>query len=352
MQKVQTASWTETLTIGQDVGSKENDAIPAQFWLRTDPPALAWRNDFGESWDHTVIDGARRLFTASTWKTCQLDIAEKPITVEELVGHVLFPPPLKENHAIDGRVHVPWQQEATEREGRPVVRWHRETTQEKFHVAETVWTEPHTHRIVAKERRETDPITNRTASVEVRDHYRYNESLPPAVFEMPTGKPIVEREEDEEFMAEVWDRLPVKERTAIQNLLHRSEMAWQSGDFPAFAALWHFHIVPDVPRDTEWKERLEQQAKSGSRSKSEVISANKQDFVPITVGVNTYRWGPERRRVLRVKALLSISWGEGASWEGQTDYYVGRRGRGYRIVHWECPWEEIREAQLAAKQSP
>jgi hypothetical protein len=346
MQQIQTASWSETHTVGEYIVVDGRDPIPQRFWLRTDPPALAWRTEFSEEWSHDVIDGLKHLSTASTWKTCQLEMTKKPITVERLLNHVLFPSPSAEHEGGGKEAHALWQQETVEREGRMVVRWHRETTQKQFHVAETIWTEADTHRIVATERRETDPTTNKIVAVEARNHYVYDAELPGDVFEMPPGKPIVEIADDDAFMPEVWDRLSPREQAAIQAVIHQSEAAWQNADFTAFSAVWNFHVVPDVPRDTEWKERV-QRAKSGSRWQSQVTSANTQDFVPVTVSVNTFRWGPERRKVMRVKANLSISWGEGMSWQGQTDYYIGRRGRGFRIVHWEYPAEEINEALQA-----
>jgi len=349
MLTIQTASWHEKysfFTSGEELEEEEleeDDELPAHFWLRIDPPALAWRNDYENSWSLTVREADRSLHTASTWKTCDLSITQKPLTAAELLRHVLFPPPSVESVEEGGETGVCalWQHETVERDGRPVIRWYRESTQERFHVVDTIWTEPETHRIVARECRETDPITNRPVSVQVYSDYRYNEELPANAFEMPAGKPIVQRD-DKGFMPEVWDTLPAQERQALQTLLHRSEIAWQNADFTAFAALWDFHVVSNVPRDTEWKERLLEQAGAGSRWKSQIEAANKQDFIPVTVAVSTYQWVKERHKVLRIKARLSVFWEDGTVWEGATDYYVRRTGRGVRIVHWEAPWEEIK----------
>ncbi|MCW3094965.1 MAG: hypothetical protein JWL77_583 [Chthonomonadaceae bacterium] len=346
MEEIQTASWLETITISEQ-GDPEEYAMPARYWLRTHPPALAWRDEYGEEWSLTVREAGRHLHTASTWKECILRSDPTVLTAKELLDHVLFSP-LFEEDAIQGdleekRAHVLWQREVVEHYDRSLIRWYRETTQEKFHVVETVWTEPDTHRIVDRERRETDPVTKRTVSLEVCTDYRYNEELPANVFEMPPGKPIVS--EEHKGFPEVWDTLSEKERQTLQTLLHRSETAWQNADFVAFASVWDFHVTANVPRDTEWKERLLQQAGSDSRWQSQIEAAHKQNFIPVTVAVNAFRCGPDRHRVLHLKARLSVSWADGTAWEGTTDYFVRRRGRGVRIVHWEAPWEEIKEAR-------
>ena len=354
MQTVQTASWIETHTLAE-AGDMDVDeeAIPMQFWLRIDPPALAWRDDYGEAWSHRVIDGARHLYTASTWKTCDLDVKKAPITVEELLNHVLFPGASAENDIqADNRANrMVWHHEEVEREGRMLVQWSAEGAQDSYHVMERIWTESDTHRIVGRERREIDPVTNETVSLTTSTNYRYNEPLPEGAFEMPSDKPIIQRK-DRDIMPEVWDTLSEKQRQAVQAILHRSEAAWQEGDFNAFSAVWNFHIAKHLPLASEWQERLQQQAMPVRRWQSQVVSANKQEFIPVMVAVSSFRWGPERHKVLRVKSKLSVSWGESEAWTGTTEYYVRRRGRGYRIVHWECPWEEIKEAQQAGRQSP
>lgn len=253
---------------------------------------------------------------------------------------------------------VPWQQQAVEREGRPVIQWYRKTMEQDYYVEEMVWTEPDTSRIVSKERKGIDPVTGQTIFLDTSENYRYNEGLPEGFFDAPPEMQVVQQDYAE-LEAGVWDRLSAKERVGIQTIIHRSEDAWQNANFAAFTAVWNFHVVDYLPLDTEWKQRLEAQAESGSHWHSEVEIAHRQDYIPITVtirgpsksGEGIFMWGLERRKVLHVKARLSVFWGEKMEWEGTTVYYVGRRGRGCRIVHWECPWEKIKEAQQAAKQS-
>jgi len=352
MQTIQSASWLDKHTLlfsdeepEEDEEIEEDEELPTRFWCRTDPPALAWRNEYPQSWALTVREADRTLYTSSNAKNCTLFTNPKVLTVEELLKNVLFPPPTGEEGSAEQKERLAhWQREVVEREGQSVIRWYRETTQEKFHVADTIWTDPATHRIIARECRETDPMTGRPVSVQVCSDYRYNEELPENAFEMPPGKPIVERDLTS-HMPEVWETLSAQERHALQALLRRSEIAWQNANFAEFAALWNFNLVSNVPRDTEWKERLLEQAEAGSRWESQIESANKQDFIPVTIAVHAFHWVKQRHKILLIRSRLSVSWQEGGVWEGVTEYCVRRRGRGFRIVHWEAPWEEIKEAR-------
>jgi hypothetical protein len=92
--------------------------------------------------------------------------------------------------------------------------------------------------------------------------------------------------------------------------------------------------------------RVKQQAEIWGIWHSEVESANTQNFVPILTDTHSCTFTLSKRKMLRVKVKLQVAWNSGESaWEGKADFYLRREKGRYRIVHWECPWKEIKAAR-------
>ncbi|HLK58295.1 MAG TPA: hypothetical protein VKU00_17140 [Chthonomonadaceae bacterium] len=345
MQSIETASWVETQTRWEKTFGEHT--LSSQHWLRTNPPTEASYIDFGDSWSHDVTDERGHLHTASTWKICQFFPHQRPYDALSLQRRVLFAPPQRDGSSL--RPDRNWRHDQVEHEGRAVNQWFREYVQDNFRVTETLWTELQTHRILRKECRQTDPRTGRLIAVDVCDRYVYNEKPPSGIFEMPPGKRLVTHKDT---MPEVWETLPARDQQAIQATINRSDKAWCSSDSLAFASVWEFDFVRLASRQAEWQQRVEEQKGLWSHWTSVVQTARTQQFVPVTVARHTFKWGPEKRKVLRVHVKVHVASNRGAKeWTGDAEFYLRRKGRGYRIVHWECPWEEIRDAVRAERAS-
>lgn len=153
MQQIQTASWTETRTRWETFDNERT--YSAQEWLRTTPPAEASCTDYGHSCSHQVTDERGRLTTFSRSKICNLYPHIEPYDGPSLSRRVLFMPP--EQDASSRCPDRIWRHEVVEHESRPVNHWFREYVQDNFRVAEAVWSELLTHRILRKECLQTDP---------------------------------------------------------------------------------------------------------------------------------------------------------------------------------------------------
>jgi hypothetical protein len=348
MQDIKTAHWVETHTLWErDDG--EEDTFPIREWIRLDPPARAWQNDHDGSWSYDVVDERGRLHTVSTWKHCSLDPDYRPPDPKVLLQDVLFSPPVADDSVdpFPSQRRVEWQHEQVEMDGVSLVKWYREYTHGNFGVVESVWTEPQTHRIVRKESRETNLLTGKPAILEVCDRYTYNEEPPEGTFEMPADKPIITHE-DKDLMPEVWDTLSATEQQAIQKTIDRSDAGWQNADFQAFASVWDFDFQSHLPRQLEWQSRVRQQAGLWNRWNSEVESAITMDCIPVRIARTSFTFAMRpKRKVLWVKVKLNVAWSEEESaWEDTAEFYIRRKGRGYRIVHWDFRGEQIKAERI------
>jgi hypothetical protein len=361
MEDIQTAHWTETRTrygrfdvSGSFDGEQERKST-TRVWLRLNPPAHAWRNEFEDSWSHDVRDARGHLHTASTWDQCHLYPLSHPETAENLRENLrrqCLPPPVsgaqsQERNTDRTPRRYEWQQETTELEGQAVIRWHLDYVENNFQVSLTYWSEPETGRLVRKERRETDLLTGQLAVIDVCDQYTYNEEPPEGTYEMPPGKPVVTPNMGD-TMPEVWNSLSAREQQAIQKTITRSDVGWQQGDFGGFASVWEFGRVPSAPTLSEWQARVEQQTGRWNRWESAAISARMMNFVPIRVATYTFLMPRQRSKIFGVTVKVKVAWDEGKEWEGDAEYFLRRKGKGYRVVHWDCPWEEIQAARQTA----
>lgn len=146
-------------------------------------------------------------------------------------------------------------------------------------------------------------------------------------------------------MPEVWDTLSPQQRQALQETIARSDAGWKNADFLTFASAWKFDYADLIPRKEEWEARVQQQTGLWSRWDSEVESVRTRSPIMVPIDTHSFRGVTQKRRVLRVRVKLSVVWEEGTLWTGRAFFSLLRRGRGVRIVYWECPWEEIKAAR-------
>jgi hypothetical protein len=178
------AQWTQTTTRPDQPGK----AVRVTFWLRANPPTLAWRTEDGGYWSLDVIDGRGRWHTDSNRVNCLLYPAS-PLTAEALARRVVAPEPPSGpvfEESLDSLAVRPvflWTGL------RRALRYDWDVIRGNFRVRYTVWVERKTRRLIRKEKREFNLLTGREFSLEVHDRYLYNRKPPPDAFEMPPGRP-------------------------------------------------------------------------------------------------------------------------------------------------------------------
>ncbi len=345
MEEIKTARW---VVISEHFG-KHPHSSRTEEWIRISPPAKAWRHEFisnGTGWSYNVMDERGHLHTASSWENCALSPQANPITKEDLLREVMAPPVTGDPPAVvrNAESKTDWRVRLVNEAGRPLLRYDGERVMGSFRVSHTLWAEPESRRLVKRERTETNLETGEKVAHETYDRYEYNDELPPGTFEMPPGKPV-EVSKGDELFPEVWTALPPEERQAIQELVNQSDRGWRTGAFGAFARAWRFTRIRRAPTRAQWQARVREQKGRWREWESEVESVRKQPFVAVQVGASTFTWGPEEQETLAVRAALRAVWSDdGSVWSGHTRFYLRRFGDQYRIVHWECPLEEIKAA--------
>lgn len=340
--EVKTAAWVETTTRHLLSPAFEHTM---RWWVRLDPPAEAWRSDL-ES--HDVIDERGHFHTAPSWDNCSLSPAVQPLTRDGLLRKVLAPDLAGQPAA--GKLSVPggtWRTESTQLNGRPTKLYIAEYPAETYRVEQRVWFDPVTRHILRKERSERDPRTGDLVVGVVSDQYRYNQEIPPGTFDLPGNKPLVGTDLEHRFPT-VTDTLPGPERAAIEAVIRQSDAGWAVGDFAPFAASWTFErLEPRDPRPTEddWRGRVEVQAGNWRHWESRVVEITQTGFFGVAMSSSSYRL-VEAEGTLSVKVTLRVEW-EGGTWDGNAMFDIVPRPQGYRILHWECPFEEIAAARDA-----
>ena len=353
-QDIWAAAWEETRVMATPLRSDsdwEPDPIPALHWIRVNPPAHAWHHAYSDSWSHDVMDARGHLHTASSWDHSSLSSRPNSYTPDELLRKVLFPHFLPDE-SEESRVKElrTWRQETVEENGQPLLRWQRTTISGNFQVEEHVWAEPQTRRIARKERRETNLITSKLSTVDVCDRYTFNQPAPAGTFEMPSDKPLRIREESKGW-PDIWDTLTAQEQQAIQEVIARSDAGWRAGDGRAFASAWKFDFQKHLPPETEWKQRVKQQAGQWREWISQIESASMQEGLPVRYNAHSFLIAMLKRKILCVDVKVYVRWQEGGDvWEGEAEFFLRKQSGRYRIVHWECPWAEIEAARKQAMQ--
>lgn len=351
-QDIWAAAWEETRVMATPLRSDsdwEPDPLPTLHWIRVNPPAHAWHHAYSDSWSHDVMDARGHLHTASSWDHSSLSSRPNSYTPEELLRKVLFPHFLPEEDE-ESRVKElqTWRQETVEENGQAFLRWQRTTISGNFRVEEQVWTEPQTRRIARQERRETNLITGKLSTVDVCDRYTFNQPAPAGTFEMPPDKPLRIREDTDDWPG-VWNTYTMQEQQAIQEVIARSDSGWRAGDVRAFESAWKFDFQKHLPPETEWKQRVQQQAGQWREWNSQLESANMQNYLPVRYNTHSSMMAMLKRKILCVDVKVYVRWQEGvAGWEGTAEFFLRKHAGRYRIVHWECPWAEIEAARREA----
>jgi hypothetical protein len=181
----------------------------------------------------------------------------------------------------------------------------------------------------------------------VKEGFEYDIDLPPGTFDLPPpGKPVVQPDL-ERVAQDVTDLLPAVERDEVEEVIARSNSAWTSGDFAAFAASWSFmgaRPFNPLPGKEAWRRRLQASGRIEGCWISHTRSITRADFLGVARGTSMFQC-VRSPGVLWVAADLAILHRDGtAVWAGEVKYYLARRKGGYRIIHWEYPSEEIAAA--------
>jgi hypothetical protein len=183
---------------------------------------------------------------------------------------------------------------------------------------------------------------------EVCDQYRYNQEAPAGTFDLPPpNKPLVQRD-TRDLWPDVTETLPATEREEIERAIRSSDAGWPAGDFAEFGRCWRFESGPRlVPSEADWRARVEQQRGRWDRWESRILEIHQVNHLSVATASHSFQI-VKRPGILRVKVALRVEWGGGpGAWEGDATFQVIRGPEGYRILHWECPFEEIRAASRA-----
>jgi hypothetical protein len=339
MDELTSAEWVETHTQYPD---PEHTHL-MRYWVRFDPPAEAWRGAFDT---HDIVDERGHLHTAASWEDCVLYPSPNRPTREGLLRKVVMEHlPVDEGAGELSQGVGTWRCERVELDGRPAVRYAAEYAKESFRVAHAVWFDPETRRVLRREREETDPLTGQVVLREVCHQYRYNHEAPAGTFDLPpSGKSLV-RHERGDLWPDVTKTLPESEREQIEEAIRSSGTGWATDDFADFGRCWRFESGPGLlPSEADWEARVEQQRGRWDRWESRIVEIRRMDRLVVATASHSFR-SVERPGVLRVKVALRVGWGGAGVWEGDAAFQVIQEPEGYRILHWECPFEEIRSTR-------
>ncbi|HZT43956.1 MAG TPA: hypothetical protein VFA07_17450 [Chthonomonadaceae bacterium] len=341
-QKIKTAHWIETRTHYKPFPG----SITREYWLRIDPPAQAWKDTYPTEWSYDVQTPRGRFHFASSWDANTHYVDPPLFTREKALLEVLAP--------LDQPSGEPWQVETVQRDGRSLLCYHRKIFRHRisvhqgkehivgtFPIEETIWADPDTRRIVGKETNYFDASTGEVEHSSISEQFTYNVRLPKGVFRLPEEKPMLTSR------SQRWKDLSLELQQAIQTIINRSDAGWQKGDFSEFGSVWRFDYAPHLPTKADWQARFAQQAGRWQRWQSECEYAFRQNRIAVSLGRNTFNWG-EEHSVWHVIVNLHLVWSEhGDGFQGSEHFFLKRIGRGFRIVHWEFPWEKIKAAHEA-----
>jgi hypothetical protein len=334
-----------------------------RVWLRINPPARAWRNEVTDSgsWSLDIIDERGQFHTASSWKVCSLYPAIRPaINSEALMREALAPEVQmsETNRPADPRQR--WVVSEGNLKGKKIRRYDRQIIRSNFLLIYVTWADPETRWLIRKEKKEIDLASGRQVQFTVYDRYVYNRRPPARTFKMPKGKRIVKREIPDQSSAE-WSSMPEKDKRKILAVIDRLDQGWRDSNFRRFASAWKFDSVPKTPSANEWKRLLQDNRQVWSEWNQKVRSVRTTDVVVRRIGSSTYTWGPKRRKTLEIEMELHATHATtGKSWRGRAELFIQLRSlkrgllstRGYRVVHWDLPLQEIRAAVDIAYRVP
>jgi hypothetical protein len=331
---IQTVQWIETT---QMHGAEHTPPSRSSYWLRVNPPALAWKNYIDDSWDHNVQDARGILHTASTWDTTDLD-SKHPISIEYEIAEVRAPV---------GTQSESWSTESVIQDGRELLRHSCEEIQHNFRIVHTLLSELDTGHLVRNETRQFDLRSGLEVMAEVRSEFVYNAPIPGDIFEMLPNRPVKESDLDALF-PNLWPALGESDKQTILQTIENSDAAWMHSDFRKFAREWSFEFQPNVPTRRDWSDLIKKHAGQWRGWKSAVIDMKKWQGVTVQSANRVFilmrPTDPKLadRSTLRIRANYQVEWADnGEVWESEADFYLMRIGRKYRILHWEFPLEEM-----------
>jgi len=334
---IQTVQWIETT---QMYGAEPTRPTRSRYWLRVDPPALAWRNYFGDTWDSNVQDARGIFHSGSTWDTTHLD-RKHPISIEYEIAKVQAPV---------GTRSKSWSTERVAQDGRDLLRHSCEEIQHNFRIVHAIVSESDTGDLVRKETRQFDLRSGLEVMAEDCSEFVYNAPIPGDIFEMLPDRPVEESDIDALF-PDLWPALGKSDKQIILQTIENSDVAWMHGDFRKFAREWSFEFQPNVPTRRDWSDLLEQHAGQWRTWKSDVIDMTKWQGVTVRSADRVFcSHRPTDRKLAGrstswIRANFQVEWADnGEVWEGEADFYLMRIGRKYRILHWEFPLEEMKAA--------
>lgn len=350
MDEIKNAYWVE---ISERLGESPHTRR-TEHWIQLDPPAHAWRCEFlahGSGWSYDVVTDDAHLHTASTWKDSTLMRTPRPVTEKDLLNQVWSPRIVQAAAAGATDDGSGWRISREEQNGASLLRCEAERIRDNFQTSYVVWLDPQSGRHVKRESREIDLRTNQSLRLERCDNFMFNIDLDPSVFQMPAGRPIVDRSNHELFPG-FRDEVPEATRQAVREVIDRSDAGWRTRDPDHFAAAWRFNTDRQAPKKSDWMRLLHNNAGLWSEWSTEIETFGWWKGISIQVGSNTFSLsGGKGPITLMARGKISVVWADdGQEWSGQTEFFLRKLWGRWRIVHWELPLEEIKAAHRNKNQ--
>ena len=335
--KIRTVQWTE-----KDWRRGEPDLPPmrSSHWLRINSPAVAWKYNFDDCWDHHVQDTRGAFDTASTWDIIRFDKNRK-IDLEYQVAKVLAP--------VGAKAEC-WSIEMVNHDRHELLKHSREKIEHNFRVVRTILSDPDAGFLVRREIHEFDARTGVEVRTEVCSEYVYNSPIPDDVFEMPGNLPVEEPNLDELF-PDLWPNLGTEDKQAIVQAISNSEGAWLNGDCSKFAHEWRFRFQSKLPTKQEWFDLIKKHDGLWRRWESSITEMQMARYIAVQVASDAFVMRPTKgNNTFRIRTTCKAEWADnGDVWEGKADYYLINDGKRYKIVHWEFPLEEMKAAHAGKR---
>ncbi|WP_395146382.1 hypothetical protein [Armatimonas sp.] len=156
---------------------------------------------------------------------------------------------------IQTKTYLPWKQSDEEREGKKLLRFDRTVMIQKGTNSSrrevTVWVDRETMRVARREEIERRPNSQQIAFRCIAENFRYNETPPSGVFELP--KPKVGEHYQ---ILEAWSstREIRADEQARKKVVEEAIRAYSRKDMAGFLALWDFDAVPQKKRAARQQE--------------------------------------------------------------------------------------------------
>ncbi len=306
MEKIKTVHWTETMEVrvaltyssngqGRAVASDTVNVMVYESWgdvanhrlshtLVSGTVAGAQRYrvvmDATQAWDYWKASD-RSMYLKLPPESFQSDRATK-IVMDQVILPKDDPSRTEKMDVGDNgtqtRTYSSWKQSDGEREGKKLLKFDRivKITYGINHSQRevSVWVDPATMQVVRREEVEQQPNSDKIAYRRLAENFRYNETPPPGVFELP--KPKVGEHYQ---IVEAWNttRDQRADEQARKKVVEVAIQAYSRKDTAGFLALWDFDAVPQAKRATrraEAKALVREQKPYRSWRAEKVMSAH------------------------------------------------------------------------------